>query len=185
MTRTDGRRNKMMKRLTARTSVSVLHHRSIGRMVTAATVMALGAFVLPQGQGVQAQATGGQYSGPTQLTEGQVYTGQLGTFTDSLCRAHSNYVATVDWGDAHTDTAPISGSCTYTVNDTHVYQEEGNYIVKVSVRSTVDGSVTQFSGNAAVADAALNPGQALSVPFTEGKQLNTATIGSFTDGDQF
>src|SRR5579872_5132332 len=90
--------------------------KSIARILTLASILALVSFVLPINNSVSLAAVGGgTYSGPSSGTEGTTFTGGLGTFTDVACDPISNYVAKIDWGDGHIDTGAVSGACTYTV----------------------------------------------------------------------
>lgn len=126
--------------------------------------------------------------------EGAPFSGKLATFQDvalkgPVCAPASEYATAVDWGDQGRDapTATLvsgpdqSGMCTYEIDDSHAYAEEGKYTVEVSVTGPSSATPGQGSGQASVDDAALNA-SSLPVDTTSGSQF-TGTVASFADAD--
>ncbi len=113
--------------------------------------------------------------------EGAPFSGTVGGFTDADPHgAVADYTATVDWGDGHTSSAGVSGTGPFTLFGTHVYEEEGTYVVHVFV-ADVGGSTTVITDSMNVSDAPLT-----------GTGINrttinpvTGTVATFTDADPF
>jgi hypothetical protein len=125
-------------------------------------------------------------SGPGTIsaTEGQD-TGSLtvATFsTPDLSSLSADFTATVTWGDGTSDQGAVDGSNgTFTVTDDHVFADQGNYAVSVSIAGA-NGSYGTVTGSASVADAALT----LTGGFTLGAIVDnqaTLTVTTLTDGN--
>ncbi len=95
-------------------------------------------------------------------TEGSIFNGVLGTFTDSnTSDTASTFTGIVNWGDGTTSTPTITGGLgTFSLSGGHTYAEEGTYSVVLNVIDVAADSATG-TGTATLADAALSP---LNVP---------------------
>ena len=116
-------------------------------------------------------------------TEGTAFTSSsLLTFTDPAgAEALSDYSATINWGDGHSDLGTITlSNGVFTVSDSHTYAEEGTFngTITLAHDTAVNKVVTL---NATVADAALNSTPA-TLSATEGVSF-TAAVATFTDSD--
>jgi PKD repeat protein len=117
-------------------------------------------------------------------TEGSTFSGTVATFTDtgSLDSA-SNFSATIDWGDGATTAGTVSGAAgQYTVSGSHVYADEGNFSVTVTLTETTaqpPASVVAVS-TAQVAEGDVLTPTGLTVTPTEGTAF-TGTVATFTD----
>ena len=84
--------------------------------------------------------------GPTSLhgTEGQVYDGPVGTFTDgNTADTAANFTATIAWGDNTNSAGIVTGSAgKFTVSGQHTYAEEGNYPLGAVVTDNQGHSIT-------------------------------------------
>lgn len=87
------------------------------------------------------------YPGPTRLqaTEGHLYDGPIGTFTDAnLTDTPANFTATIDWGDGSaTSPGTVTGANgQFTVSGQHTYIEEGNYPLRATVTQDNGATIT-------------------------------------------
>ena len=84
--------------------------------------------------------------GPTSLhaTEGLLYDGQVGTFTDgNSADAAANFTATIVWGDNTSSTGTVTGSAgRFSVSGQHTYAEEGNFPLSAVVTDNQGHSIT-------------------------------------------
>ena len=116
--------------------------------------------------------------------EGAGVSGTVASFTDADPNAAvSDYSATINWGDQTSSAGTITanGSGGFVVSGTHVYAEEGSYIVSVTVSDT-GGATASASSLAGTADAAIALTGASS--FKEHHKSNfTATLATLTDAD--
>jgi uncharacterized repeat protein (TIGR01451 family) len=119
-------------------------------------------------------------------TEGATFSGTVASFTDPDPNGTAGeYVASVAWGDGNSSLASIIGTTggPFTVNATHTYAEEGNYVATVNVH---DGTNSYVKGtvldSVAVADAALTAGVAKTVHPVEGASFS-GIVGTFTDAN--
>lgn len=110
-------------------------------------------------------------------TEGSAFSGQLGTFSDANnivlsgrpdCENEgpwppgsattepdvTHYLATVNWGDGSESVGTVARQtgCTFAVNGSHTYSEEGTYNAHVTVQDE-GGSTTAWDVSVRVADA--------------------------------
>jgi large repetitive protein len=122
---------------------------------------------------------------PIAATEGQAFSGAVGTFTDSdPLHTPSDFTATINWGDGSVPTAATSivlNGSTFTVSGSHTWAEEGTYTVSIAV-TIVTGGGTPIISTATVADAPLTPSGASITP-TEGQAFSNVVVGSFTDAN--
>jgi hypothetical protein len=88
-------------------------------------------------------------------TEGQGFSGQVASFTDSDNQAVSAYSATITWGDGHSSAGTVSqvGTGSFRVTGSNTYAEEGSYAVSVRITDS-DGTAATANSTASVADAA-------------------------------
>jgi hypothetical protein len=121
-------------------------------------------------------------------TEGSLFNGVLGTFTDSnTSDTAATFTATINWGDGSTSTPVITGGLgTFSLSGGHTYAEEGVYTVSLNVGDGVPADSATGTGTATLADAALSP---LDIPpsfgFTPGVLLSNVLLLSFGDGNPF
>jgi parallel beta-helix repeat protein len=119
-------------------------------------------------------------------TEGNAFSGTVGSFTDAAGASSnpSDLSAVITWGDGATssatlvETTPTSG--VFTVSGSHTYAEYGDYTLSYAV--TEAGATSPFASNtstAAVSAATITP-TATNITATEGNTF-TGTVGSFTD----
>jgi hypothetical protein len=118
-------------------------------------------------------------------TEGAtIKTTTVATFTDAdTSEAITSYTATIDWGDGHTSTGTLKATTTagkFLVQGSHIYADEGNYTVTVSISDT-GGATASATDTATVADATLTP-TAKKVSPTEGVAF-TGTVATFHDNN--
>ena len=118
-------------------------------------------------------------------TEGSLCNLTVAAFTDAdPSGIVTDYTATINWGDG-TPSSPgtivsnVSGS--FNISGSHVYAEEGNYIISTFVADS-GGSTINMNTSVAVADAPLSASSAPSVNCTEGTACNLR-IATFTDAD--
>jgi uncharacterized protein (TIGR03118 family) len=114
-------------------------------------------------------------------TEGQSFTGAVGTFVDSNTGAtKADFTATIHWGDGSTSTGTVSGATggPFTVNGTHTYAEDGSYKVTITVQD-VGGSATTLESTAQVAEAGIT-GTPVAITATE-NTLFSGVVSTFTD----
>jgi hypothetical protein len=128
-------------------------------------------------------------TGPLTMTEGAAFSGKVASFTDASTAAPlTDFTtgtggATIDWGDGSmptsaTITQPLGVGTAFVISGSHLYQEDGTYSVKVSVRDRA-GSQTQSSFNSTVLDAALSAAGAPAKQF-DGFTY-TGTLATVTD----
>ena len=84
--------------------------------------------------------------GPTSLhaTEGLLYDGQVGTFTDgNSADTAANFTATIVWGDNTSSAGTVTGSAgRFSVSGQHTYAEEGNFPLSAVVTDNQGHSIT-------------------------------------------
>jgi PKD repeat protein len=114
--------------------------------------------------------------------EGAFFSGTVASFTDAGgLEATNDYSVLINWGDGHKSAgllvANVNGG--YDVVGDHLYSEEGNYSVTVSV---VDdgGSTATINSTAKVTDATLSA-MGLNFSGTKGVALNKVLVGVFDD----
>jgi len=119
-------------------------------------------------------------------TEGTRFSGVVGSFTDANPFAtESDFTATIDWGDGVTTDGTLTalGGGQFTVSGMRLYQRQGVYPVRITVKD-VGGASTVIVSEADVADAALSP-----LPKTfnavAGLPFFGVTVASFTDANPF
>jgi len=121
---------------------------------------------------------------PVSATEGQGFSGQVASFTDTNATSTAlEYSATIDWGDATTSTGVVGGPTggPYTIDGSHTYVDEGSYTVGVSITdSSNPANDVSTSSTATVLDAPLTAGALALSGGTEGV---TPGIASFTFSD--
>jgi hypothetical protein len=109
----------------------------------------------------------------------------LATFTDpGGSEAISDYQAIINWGDATATSAGTivdNGNGHFSVKSSHVYADEGNFVLSVSV--THDNLPSQsVSGGVSVGDAALVASGSSFLP-SQGIALNNLRVATFADGN--
>src|ERR1700730_5130093 len=110
---------------------------------------------------------------------------QVATFTsDNTSDPASAYVATIDWGDGTTTTGTLTGSNgAFTVLGPvggHIYADEGNETVSVTVTRPADGTVSTGAGTVAVAEGDVLTAQPSTFTATSNIAFNGA-VATFTD----
>jgi len=118
--------------------------------------------------------------------EGTSFSGTLATFADGEPSATAGqFAASIDWGDGTPPTPGVisaTGGGQFAVVGSHVYQEEGQYAVTVSIFHTADpGHPAATPATISVGDAPLTASGA-TVPSTN--PVN-AVVATFTDSDPF
>ena len=120
-------------------------------------------------------------AGTVTTSEGALFNGQVATFTDADPNLGAgDFTATINWGDGVTSSGNIvsNGAGGFKVSGNHVYLEEGNLPVTVTV--SVGGSTGSSSGVAAVADGILT---ATGYTLIEKGTTFSDTVATFTDAD--
>jgi ELWxxDGT repeat protein len=115
-------------------------------------------------------------------SEGKAFNGALARFTDPAgTQTLSTYNAQVDWGDGTaSSTATIASTPQgLVVSGSHIYAEEGNYTVNVSVAKG-GGLPNMITTTMKVGDAPVWAGREF-LRTTEGKAF-TGTVATITDG---
>jgi hypothetical protein len=125
-------------------------------------------------------------------TEGSAFTGGVATFTDPTgTQTAGDYSASITWGDLDGSGNPLTSQGTivdlgggkFQVVGSHIYAEEGNYHLSVSI-TAADSSTTRTSGAlATVADAALSAGQLTPPRATAGVSTGNVVLFHFTDAN--
>lgn len=115
--------------------------------------------------------------------EGTAFNGAVATFTDSDGNTSAGvYTATITWGDGATTTGAISASGNgFQVTGQHIYNDEGNAPVIVTVRDS-DGATATATSTAAITEADAFTGQLLLSGMSEGA-ARTVTVATFHDAD--
>ena len=119
------------------------------------------------------------------LTEGTVFNGVLGTFTDNDGDALSHYSVNINWGDGSQLSQAIVTVGTggvLQVSGSHTY-DEGSYVATFSITDS-DASSATGVGSATVSDAPLTliSSPAL-ISFTPGAALSNLVLAHFSDGN--
>jgi uncharacterized protein (TIGR03118 family) len=115
-------------------------------------------------------------------TEGASFRGNVATVNDVAAGAlPANFTATINWGDGSsspgTVVTDLSGG--FNVTGSHMYSEEGSDAVKVTVADAASHTIT-IAAQGDVADATL-AGTGLPITLTQGVQVNSAALATFTD----
>jgi hypothetical protein len=116
-----------------------------------------------------------------QATEGQYFSGPVGSVTDSDPLAQVQNV-TINWGDGQSTQATLNaaGPGSFTVAGSHLYAEEGDYSVTINARDN-NGHVASDTATAKVKDAAVS---VVLSPLALGEGLPfTGILGSISDAD--
>jgi large repetitive protein len=116
------------------------------------------------------------------VNEGSGPSGPIATFTDlDPNDTADEYIATIDWGDGVTSGGAVARTApgAFTISGTHVYGEESQRTVKVTVRDRGGSSATQ-SQTITIADAPLTPGIVV-LRGTEGVPLAKKAVATFHD----
>ncbi len=120
-------------------------------------------------------------AGSISTSEGALFNGQVATFTDSDPNLGAgDFTASINWGDGVTSSGNIvsDGAGGFKVSGNHVYLEEGNLPITVTV--TVGGSGASSTGIAAVADGIVT---ATGYSLIEKGITFSDTVATFTDAD--
>ncbi|HVS38229.1 MAG TPA: hypothetical protein VMS17_21900 [Gemmataceae bacterium] len=119
------------------------------------------------------------------VTEGQLFSGTVASFTDADPAASaSDFTASIAWGDGQVTAGTVSGgNGSFTVSGAKTYYAAGSFPIAVTV-TDADGASVVISGTASVADAALT-GTAASINATVGDALNGVTVATFTDAFKY
>ena len=116
-------------------------------------------------------------------TEGVTFTGAVATFTDPDPNSTAaEYKATIDWGDSTpitpgTISGPMGGP--FTVSGTHMYAEEGSYVVTVVITDIDTPSNTDTAHSKALVSDAKLSSKCATAPFST--QTYAGTTAVFTD----
>ena len=126
---------------------------------------------------------------PVTTTEGQSFSGQVATFSDTDASdpndSAANDHATIDWGDGTTSVGTITatGGGHFTVSGTHTYADEGSPTIKVSISDPDDpGGPAVASRAATVLDAALAAANGTPLSGVEA-HVTSGTVATFTDAN--
>jgi len=114
---------------------------------------------------------------------GTSFTTTVATFSDTFTgNPASDFIATIDWGDATTSAGTVSGgSGTFQVNGTHTYAAAGNFSVTVTLSDDAPGTATAtVTSTAIVSDNVMTTANNISA--TEHTAFN-GTVAMFTDSD--
>ncbi len=109
------------------------------------------------------------------------FTQTVATFSDTLTSAvSSDFVATIDWGDATTSAGTVSGGGgSFSVSGTHTYASAGTFPVQVTLSDDKPGTATAtVTSTAHVATGLAVTAAGFSTP--EGKLFN-GTVATFSD----
>jgi phospholipase C len=118
---------------------------------------------------------------PLSVMESTLFSGPVATFTDPGTDGTANdYSATITWGDGQSSAGTIAPSAggLFTIAASHIYTEEGQYLVSVSLQD-VGGAIAADAATATVTDAPLqliSPG----LSAVEGSTYS-GVIATFTD----
>jgi hypothetical protein len=117
------------------------------------------------------------------VPSGVSFTTVVASFSDTLTsNVASDFVATIDWGDATTSAGTVSGSAgSYQVTGTHTYAGSGTFPVIVTFSDDPPGTATaQVTSTAHVASGLAVTAADFSTP--EGTPFN-GTVATFSDAD--
>ena len=121
---------------------------------------------------------------PVSATEGQLFSGQVASFTDTNTTSTSaEFTATIDWGDLTTSGGTVSGPTggPYTVTGTHTYADEGSFTVTTSVTDSLNfANDLSTTSTATVADAPIGASCAVATVST---QSFSGPVATLTDGN--
>jgi hypothetical protein len=117
-------------------------------------------------------------------TEGQAFTGQVATFTDTNVNADAgDFPVTIDWGDLSTSAGTVAGANgSFTISGTHTYTDEGNFAIGISIVDDAPGTasaVTTATANVAEYDVLVTTATGIA-PQTEGVEFSSE-VATFTD----
>jgi hypothetical protein len=117
--------------------------------------------------------------------ENVAFSNQLvATFTDpGGAEDLSHYSAEIDWGDHSTSAGAISfdpGTGVFSVRGNHLYREEGNYTLNITIHD-VDSPDTLVSSLAAIADPAPIAAGGFTYHGVEGVASGSQVVATFTD----
>jgi uncharacterized protein (TIGR03118 family) len=113
------------------------------------------------------------------LTEGQVFSGEVATFDDSNpFGTAADFTATIDWGDHTTTAGSVSASGGFQVSGSHTYAVGGSYNATVTIND-VGGASAVAVTSAVVADYPL-AAAGTTITGTEG-QTFSGTVATFVD----
>jgi hypothetical protein len=122
---------------------------------------------------------------PQNGTEGAAISGTIATFTDTTFASNQDrdFIATIDWGDGTTSTGTVlsTGGGNFSVTDTHVYADEGNFTITVVINDDAPGTASAT----ATATATISESDSVSpisqtITPTEGQQFS-GVVAAFTD----
>ncbi|MFL6237688.1 MAG: hypothetical protein ACJ76N_31520 [Thermoanaerobaculia bacterium] len=113
---------------------------------------------------------------------GVSFTTTVANFSDTLTSAvASDFMATIDWGDATTSAGTVSGGGSFQVSGTHTYASPGNYPVVVTLSDDPPGTATaKVTSTAQVTAGLFVTAGDFSTP--EGTAFN-GTVATFADSD--
>ncbi len=111
--------------------------------------------------------------------------GTVATFTDPAgAELLANYTATIDWGDGtgvHAGTGVNTGGNNFAIQDgTHVFAEEGNYTLTVTVTHETAATLTKTQ-NYTVSDPAVVLTAGANLTPTQNIATGLVVLGTFTD----
>src|SRR5262249_55925265 len=117
-----------------------------------------------------------------QTVEGLNFSAFIASFSDANPFATvADFHATIDWGDGQTTPGlVVANGANFQVIGTHVYADEGSYVMHVHV-ADVAGSFADADGQVSVADAPLTATGA-SVTSVEGTAFS-GVVANFSDGN--
>jgi hypothetical protein len=132
-----------------------------------------------------AEGDSGQLNSITIMpTEGTLFTGAVGTFTDNyLVQVAGDFTASIDWGDGTTTSGTVTGgNGNFTISGNHTYADEGTFTVLASFTDDAPSTLTAtISSTADVADAdTLVAGTSITGSSTEATTFS-GTVATFTD----
>ncbi|HEV7223314.1 MAG TPA: hypothetical protein VGN42_11480, partial [Pirellulales bacterium] len=122
---------------------------------------------------------------PFAATEGTTATGAVALISDPMGDdPASDFLATIDWGDGTTTAGTVTGAAgSYTVAGSHVYSDEGDFMVFVSAQEagapSALAATLEFSESVAEGDSLV--GAMASIAATEGAMFTGAALATFSD----
>ncbi|HWB14604.1 MAG TPA: DUF4214 domain-containing protein [Pirellulales bacterium] len=131
-----------------------------------------------------AEGDSGSLTGATiSATEGTLFTGAVGSFTDNyLGQVAGDFTATIDWGDGTTTSGAVTGgNGNFTISGNHTYADEGTFTVLASFADDAPSTLTAtITSMADVAEADTLVPVTATVSATEGTTYS-GTVATFTD----
>ncbi|HVX16023.1 MAG TPA: DUF4214 domain-containing protein [Pirellulales bacterium] len=127
--------------------------------------------------------SGNLFPATISATEGHVFTGAVGTFSDNyLGQVASGFTASIDWGDGTKTSGTLTGgNGSFTISGSHTYADEGTFTILASFADNPPSTLTAtIVSTADVADADTLVPLTAGVSATEGTTFS-GTVATFSD----